>query len=229
VLIGTPQELYKCIDDSVDLYVDADFAQYSWSTGAEGDRITVSQPGDYIVYVTDDEDCELTDSVVVLDYTPLENNLLTNKGTYLEAIASTSYAWYRDGTMVEGESDQVLTLTAPGNYYVTLLDGNGCVSASDTLQVIMTAIAGETGSTTCLIYPNPGKGKFVFEFKTVPQEDIEIVFTNAIGQQVRKVKIDSQSNRFLYQVNLEDQPSGVYWAYLRQGDKTTVVRLVNIN
>ncbi len=67
-----------------------------------------------------------------------------------------------------------------------ITDGNGRQSASDTLQVVLTAIEGETHSAEFMIYPNPSKGKYVFEFKARPSADLDIVLINTLGQIVQQ-------------------------------------------
>jgi hypothetical protein len=227
-LINHTDQLFKCVDATATLAVDANFARYVWSTGAEGQTITVSAPGEYGIYVTDDEDCELYDKIVVSDYAPIANNQLTNNGTYLEAIPSASYTWYRNDVLIEGAESQTLPVMEAGDYYVSLLDNNGCVSVSDIMQVILTSVD-ERENTKFLIYPNPGKGRFTFEFGPQRKSDLEIVFINALGQFIKRLTVDRQSSQLIYPVNLEAFPSGVYWALVTEEDRTTAVKIVKID
>jgi hypothetical protein len=189
----------------------------------------VTSPGEYRIFVKDDTGCELYDSIRVNDYPAVADNQISNNGTYLEAIPSMGYVWYKDGLPVDGASGQTLPVTESGTYYVLITDTNGCQSASDTLQVTLTAIEGEARNAEFMIYPNPGKGKYVFEFKTKPSADLDIVFVNALGQVVRQLSVNSQSGQSSYPVNIESQPAGVYWALIRRGDQTTVVKLVKVD
>jgi hypothetical protein len=227
-LINNTDTLFKCIDAPATLAVNADYVRYVWSTGVEGKTITVSSPGEYGVYVTDHEDCELYDRIVVNDYLPMGNNLLVNKGTYLEAIASTSYTWYKNDVPIDGAGSQILPVVESGSYYVSLLDNNGCVSVSDITQVILTSVD-EKDNTKILIYPNPGHGRYTFEFGPKRKSDLEIVFINAMGQFVKRLTVDHQSSERTYVVNLEAFPSGVYWALVTEDDRTTVVKIVKID
>ncbi len=228
-LINNTDQLYKCIDAMTTLTAGGDYVSQIWSTGEQGRTITVSSPGEYKVYVTDSEGCELADSIRVDDYPRMENNLLTNNGTYLEAVASTAYTWYKDGLPIDGASGQILPFTESGNYYVQLVDNNGCLSASDVLQVVVTSTDGEGKDWKCLVYPNPGTGKYQFEFTAKPSYDLDIVFINVLGQTVQQLRIDSRSDQSVYYAHLEAQPAGVYWALIRQKDRTTVVKLVKVD
>lgn len=228
-LINNTDQLYKCIDAMATLTASGNYVSQVWSTGEQGRTITVSSPGEYKVYVTDSVGCELADSIRVEDYPRMENNQLTNKGTYLEAVASTSYTWYKDGLPIDGASGQILPFPESGSYYVELADNNGCLSASDVLQVVVTSTDGEGKDWKCLIYPNPGTGKYQFEFTAKPSYDLDIVFINALGQTVQQLQINSRSDQAIYYAHLEAQPAGVYWALIKQKDRTTVVKLVKVD
>jgi hypothetical protein len=227
-LINNTHQLFKCDEATATLTVNAEYISYLWSTGVAGQSITVSSPGEYKIYVTDHEDCELYDSIVVKNH-PLSTNQLVDNGTYLEAIASPTYEWYKDEIPIAGASSQTLQVTESGDYYVLLLDENGCVSASEVMKVILTSVDGEKKEVECLIYPNPGNGRFVFQFTSQPVEDLDIVFINALGQPVKQLKINSQSGQVIYPVNLEAQPAGVYWALVTQKGSTTIVKLVKVD
>ncbi len=228
-LINNTHQLYKCVDATATLTAGGNYVNYVWANGTAGQSLTVNTAGEYKIFVKDDTGCELYDSIQVNNYPAVTNNQLANNGTYLEAIPSTAYVWYRDGLPVDGASGQTLPVTESGSYYVMITDGNGCQSASDTLQVVLTAIEGETHNAEFMIYPNPSKGKYVFEFKARPSADLDIVLINTLGQIVQQFGVGSQSGQSVYPINIESQPAGVYWALIKQGDQTTVVKLVKVD
>ncbi|PTX42878.1 gliding motility-associated-like protein [Christiangramia gaetbulicola] len=125
-------------------------ASYEWNTGATTATITVTEPGDYTVTVTDsDNGCSAEITVTVTqDITPVVADIIGNEELTcstteitLDASASTvqataSYAWIKDGDATVIGTNETLTVTETGMYYVTVTDSdNGC---SDTASVEVT-------------------------------------------------------------------------------------------
>ncbi|MEN8224485.1 MAG: HYR domain-containing protein [Bacteroidota bacterium] len=114
-----------CEGDSVTLY-SSESGDNSWSTGEEGDSITVSTSGTY--NVTYDNGCEsATSSDVVVTSLPLPQVVLTGgamcpgSSTIISAAAGfESYLWST------GDSTQSITVSIPNYYEVTVTDTNAC-------------------------------------------------------------------------------------------------------
>ncbi len=107
-LINNTYQLYKCVDATATLTAGGNYVNYVWANGTAGQSLTVNTAGEYKIFVKDDTGCELYDSIQVNNYPAVTNNQLANNGTYLEAIPSTAYVWYRDGLPVDGASGQTL-------------------------------------------------------------------------------------------------------------------------
>ena len=108
---------------------------YLWSNGATGTQITVTQPGTYTVTrIHDVSGCSTTSSGYPIDfYDPPPVPQITASGpttfcqggsVTLTAPASTSYAWSN------GAGTQSITVSASGNYSVTVRNSNFCASTS---------------------------------------------------------------------------------------------------
>jgi hypothetical protein len=227
-VINNTHELLKCEESTITLKANDNFVHYAWSTGTIGQTITVNAEGEYGIYVTDDEDCELYDSIVVKHYPPMLNNHIVYNGTYLEAIASTSYAWYRNNEPIENGVNQILPVNESGEFFVSLLDDNGCISLSDTLKIVVTSAEDERAETF-LVYPNPSRGgRFTFKFLASPDNDVDIVFINALGQPVKHLTVERGSDQLVYPVSFEGQAAGVYWALVTKNGTTKIIKLVKV-
>ena len=125
-------------------------ASYEWSTGETSASIEVTQPGDYTVTVTDsDNGCSAQTTVTIAqDITPVVaeitgNEELTCATTEITLDASTStvqgtasYEWTKDGDATVIGTDETLSVSETGMYYVTVTDSdNGC---SETASVEVT-------------------------------------------------------------------------------------------
>ncbi|RZJ51985.1 MAG: T9SS type B sorting domain-containing protein [Flavobacterium sp.] len=122
---------YLCKGSAVDLTVDPTFSKYLWTTGYAGNSITVLNPGDYTVTVTDANGCEKTKAfkvilsepavitdVVVKDFSANENTVL------IQYTGVGNYQFSLDGIVFQNEP--LFTAVPPGIYNVIARDKNGC-------------------------------------------------------------------------------------------------------
>ncbi len=117
-------------------------ASYLWSNGATTPSITVSQPGNYSVAVTNESGCSsVSANTTVAVYTnPLTNVLASGPTTFcsgssvtLTSNASTGNVWST------GETSQSITVSQSGNYSVTVTNSNGCSTISTITTVTVNA------------------------------------------------------------------------------------------
>ncbi|MGQ1909646.1 gliding motility-associated C-terminal domain-containing protein, partial [Marinifilum sp. RC60d5] len=131
--LGADQE--TCAGSTITLDAGNAGASYLWNTGESTQTITVTTSGNYSVVVTDTNGCSATDDVNVT----VHPNPTVDLGADLESCAGTTitldagnagstYLWST------GETTQTITVSASGNYSVTITDANGC-SATDDVNV----------------------------------------------------------------------------------------------
>jgi len=111
---------------------------YSWSNGASAQSITVSASGNYSVSITDVNGCSGSSSVTGVTVNPLPVASITPNGATtfchgdnvtLGANAANAYLWSN------GASTQSITVSASGNYSVSITDMNGCSGNSSVTGV----------------------------------------------------------------------------------------------
>ncbi|TDD77489.1 T9SS type B sorting domain-containing protein [Flavobacterium caseinilyticum] len=128
------ETLILCEGFSVNLSVDAGFANYLWSTGALTNAIMVDTPGIYSVIITNANGCQITKKytvtasgiatitgVAINDFAGNQNSIVieyTGNGTYEFSI---------DGSFFQ-ENPQ-FNAVPPGEYFVYARDKNGCGSS----------------------------------------------------------------------------------------------------
>ncbi|HYC84960.1 MAG TPA: T9SS type A sorting domain-containing protein, partial [Chryseosolibacter sp.] len=131
-----------CEGDSVTLTA-SDGASYLWSTGATTGEITVSTSGDYTVAVTNADGCSDTSNITSVLVRPLPEAAITPDGptTFCEggsvslaASDASSFLWNTNATT------PVITVTAAGNYSVTVTDVNGCSAISEATSVTVKSL-----------------------------------------------------------------------------------------
>lgn len=106
---------------------------FTWSNGAMGASQNDLAAGTYIISVSDDNTCQATTQVTIMQPATLSGNLTAssesgvgaNDGTASVAmsggVAPYIYAWNN------GASSSAITGLAPGSYCVSTTDANGCV------------------------------------------------------------------------------------------------------
>lgn len=116
-----------CTDGSTTLSGDTGFDAYAWSDGSSQPSITVSQPGNYSLTVTDDNGCSNSATVAVAEISELQPDI-NGALQYCAGASATlegepgyySYSWSTGAT---GPSIEV---SAPGTVVLTVADNNGC-------------------------------------------------------------------------------------------------------
>ncbi|MDD4748227.1 MAG: PKD domain-containing protein, partial [Salinivirgaceae bacterium] len=119
--------------------------QYFWSTSSMNETITISQPSDVWVIVTDSLGCSKTSKTITVQFDSSANNIafavndttLCSGNTIAIDVPETwdySYLWNTDST---GNN---ITVTETGRYYVTVTSQNQC-SVIDSIDVNINGIA----------------------------------------------------------------------------------------
>jgi hypothetical protein len=112
---------------------------YQWSNGATTQSITVSTPGNYSVTVANASGCTAASSPMSVIVNPLPpiptitpDGLTTfcqGNSVTLTADEAHSYLWSN------GATTRSITVSAPGNYSVTVSNATGCTAASFPISV----------------------------------------------------------------------------------------------
>lgn len=130
VFVGGPTTF--CAGDSVELTA-SEGASYLWTTGEVSQSIIVDNTGSYRVLVTDSNGCAGTSDPVVINVNENPQPLVSSNGptsvcaggnVNLTAIGSGPFVW---NTM---QIDSFITVSLPGDYWVTSADTNGCIGIS---------------------------------------------------------------------------------------------------
>ena len=146
ISVSLGPDVAHCIGDSSTLQATTSFASYQWSTGATTPSISVQNPGQYLLQVTNSQGCTAQDSIVV---SLLSSD--TSSSTMNLCVGST-FNFYGQ------------VLSAAGTYQTTLSNVNGCdslvylsvVMEADTTLLSMTICADSILSFNGLSISNPG-------------------------------------------------------------------------
>ena len=59
---------------------------------------------------------------------------MSNNNLHLEGINGLEVEWYLNGSLIDGENSQQITISQSGDYSVIVRDANGCFAASDVFK-----------------------------------------------------------------------------------------------
>jgi hypothetical protein len=131
-----------CLGTSFTLDAGSGYSNYSWSTTATTQTISINAQGIYSVYVTDANGCHGSDAISVLAanlltpvITTVGNPQICQGDTVvLDAGSYANYLWSDGGQT----STQFFNATYAGTFTVTVTDANGCsgTSAPITIDVL---------------------------------------------------------------------------------------------
>ncbi len=206
-----------CLGESVELKASGAIT-YFWEHGADSSATTVTPTENtfYVVTGVGANGCSKTDSVLVT-VKPNESpsiSIALDGFTLVSTIASGNQ-WYKDGSMIPAETNQTLntSIYRNGNYYTKVNNVNGCVS--DTSNNILMVFQGINSSIvpTLKFYPNPNKGEFSIDIKSMPASNFHVFVYNSLGQLIQTSTFNSMNNK----INLGEVPSGLYQVVLRNG------------
>ncbi|MCB9304848.1 MAG: hypothetical protein H6566_29820 [Lewinellaceae bacterium] len=112
---------------------------YLWNTGATTPSITVTEAGPYRVTVTTTNGCSAVSEATMVAVLPLPTAAITPDGEVefcqgssvtLTANPANAYAWST------GETTPSITVSAPGEYVLTVTSGAGCTAVSEPATLI---------------------------------------------------------------------------------------------
>ncbi len=192
---------------------------FLWSTGDTTSTIEVSTPDTYIVTMTSSCGGVFTDTVEVVDQTPVAdfsintdpNVFLT--GDFTNASQQNMYnMWILDLNPADTFYTEDLTYVFPDNgpYDVTLVVWNDCDTTSITKQWMGTVGISETQlENNITVMPNPARDVLNIQFNEI-DTDVTIEMNNIQGQVVYRERFMDLSNGSMKSLDVSSMKSGMY-------------------
>jgi PKD repeat protein len=149
--------------------------------------------------------------------------------TNLSQDAVTYYWNFGDGN-TSTDANPVYTYTAPGTYLVMLAASNGCgtsiIQHTVHVNTLTATHVANDWLESFLLYPNPNPGIFTVEVVGRPEQEMDFILYNSIGQLIKQDKADFRSGKLKQVFNYADLPSGVYTLGVRSGEQMRYVKVV---
>ncbi len=192
---------------------------YDWNNNETTEDISGLGAGNYILFVTDANDCTGGISFNVNEPNPISINMqVTNSNNDNGSISAQTtggiapYTWQWSN----GATGVFANNLAPGIYSVTVTDANGCVAIAEA-QVFDITNTEELSIVEDLnIYPNPNRGTFVVDLALYQSNDVEINIYNVLGQNIERRNYSTSELSETFE--LEFVANGTYFVQIIIGE-----------
>jgi len=184
----------------------------------------------YYVTGTDINGCVGDDSVFVEVYPlPVAQNVTYVQATQLLVTDSTSgIQWYLDGTPITpGGTNQFITATENGSYWVVYTGVNGCVSPNSNV-IVITSIIDTTSVEQFInnygisVYPNPNNGIFNLLFENSNFTEAQIEIMDITGKSIYSEILNDNRKSF----DISEISNGLYLVKININSETGFVRII---
>ncbi len=218
-----------CVGNTATLTASGTATSYTWNTSAMTTSIsaTPTVTTNYTVTGADANGCMnmATTSIDVnsLPTVTASSSTVTlcvgHTATLTAGGTATSFTWSTGATTATIAVSPTVTTT----YTLTGKNANGCDNMTTFTQSVSTCGVGieqySANSNEVTVYPNPNNGSFVV---TTTENTSSIMVTDILGNELLSVNPDGTSTN----INLSEQPSGVYFIKVISNGAQTVKRII---
>jgi choice-of-anchor B domain-containing protein len=141
--------------------------------------------------------------------------------TLLALPPATAYQWYFDGELLPGAEGATHVVQATGEYFLAVIDANGCPAVSAPLFAeLLVSVSAPSSATDLKVYPNPADSWLMVE-APAPIEELQL-----FDAQGRLVQTGSGAGRAKLEISLRGLPPGVYQVRAAGGWGSSTARVV---
>ncbi|MBK6266512.1 fibronectin type III domain-containing protein [Marivirga sp. S37H4] len=178
----------------------------------------------YYYTIVNANGCESAERVpVVIAVENMDQPEITQEGDVLVSSYATGNQWYKDDEIIEGATDDTLSLHEMGGYSVKVAQGP-CEEFSDVFQYTVNATGPEQEELDVILVPNPASNIVNLKFNKALTEKVEFNIIDLTGRPVYKGYIEmGTSDR---SIEIGQLSSGTYMIQLIYKEQALMNRLV---
>ena len=213
-----------CSGESVTLQASSG-AQTSWSTGATGAQLVVSQPGNYSATITNSAGCSATSTTnTVIVYALPSTPGIIQIGMDLSTVNASSFQWMLSNVPVPNATNQSFTPPADGSYSVEIVDGNGCSAVSNAYVYTSIGISEplENGITMQL-FPNPASDQVTILLEGNSANSAQIELLDNLGRVLQSI---DASHKPSVNLKVNQLATGMYFVRFSTASEQRIEKLI---
>ncbi|MCB0568892.1 MAG: VCBS repeat-containing protein [Phaeodactylibacter sp.] len=189
--------------------ISGNVASYNWSNGGNTAMITGLAGGAYSVTATDENNCEITNSVeveaLINPSVGLGDDIAIEEGQSA-TLDATGDGWVYEWST--GETSPTIVVMEAGIYAVTVTNAQGCTATDEIGVTVITSIEVLGRENAVALFPNPATDKVlvIISDERLAVQGYKLI--NSSGKTIRQVGLGKDQNSF--EANLEGLPGGLY-------------------
>ncbi len=194
-----------------------------WSNGETTDGISNLSPGTYSATITDTNGCQLLVMLPIgFTNTAIIPSISFLAPQSLESSVASTYQWYVDGVLLQGETGQTVTYTQSGDYTVVTTDANGCMATSIPYGVLVSNEEPQWLNRFS-VTPSPFAHQLEIDWNTDARTKLRLELINTLGQTVYHTTVDPIGNSVF---ETDKLAAGIYFVRFGTENASTVRKVV---
>jgi hypothetical protein len=219
-------------DGAIDLQISGGTAPYTytWSNSRARASLSNLSAGSYTVQVTDYHGCVAEKTFAINAIPGPTKPVIAYEQGFLQVkkVSGATYQWYLDGSKIDESSVEELAVSQSGEYYVTVVDKNGCSAVSDNYIVdAPTNAIQQTVIQDLKLFPVPTSTELTIDLKLgvsaantsyqISALDGNLLVDRSVGQIARSSSIN---------IDVDTLAPGVYILKLKVLNEVVVRRFI---
>lgn len=203
-------------------------AGYSWSNGANTKNIIVTQSGNYVLTVTDQNGCSDTSAIKISVFTPQNGVPISVIGDSLFSPYYMPVYWYLNNNPIPVDTGINIKCKDSGLYYSAGYDSNGCFSISDTitLKCKTTASTSEVDKVKFMVWPNPTNENPKLVVNGIKPGIYSLEIFDMYGRILLHEVLSAGENQIEKEIPVSSFPSGLYLLTLQSNTNLFLTKFI---
>ena len=174
--------------------------------------------------------CRDTSFINIQFWPQPEKPTITRMGDLLVSSSNTGNQWYRNGVLLDGETDKVLDLKGvAGLYTVQATDQNGCISSiSDIFDYNVNSVGNDNFYYGVNVYPSPTSGLINAEININMPANVSVEIYNLNGEKIESRDLGLLDSKSINKIELIDYPEGTFYMKFNVGKEVIFRRIIII-